>query len=437
MTNGNFATVSNWSGSNSILTISNNEMIITGNGTSVSPTANHSDSMTIKGGERYYFHAKMMVTNSDCQQIRVRTCGDYGSFIINNPIANKWYDVYGLCKIPDAVTETVAYKLFARHTYIDATTSNNKSCKVKEVMMISLNNDFGLGVNPPEHLIKRLFERNGYWEGTQNIIVKNSEDQLPYLEKANKGYVIDNPVAHQSRSRKPIISFQCDDGYYEDYLKLHKFSDKYGVPFTSAIYKNSTMPISTMLYLQDVLGWEFNSHTYDHVVLANLATEAEIEHQMKTSKEYMESLGLSCNTIIYPEGSNDERVRRIGKKYFSCGATTNTGINTGVVPSFYLKRVGLGSFQSTPTYDFYKSKVDEAIATNGWLIFMLHPSAPAHDEAQQLIIDQLIQYIIAQGIEVKTLIDGYEDFGNAIEIGDYIGGTEGIAISKNGERKNI
>ena len=68
---------------------------------------------------------------------------------------------------------------------------------------------------------------------------------------------------------------------------------------------------------------------------------------------------------------------------------------------------------------------------------MLHPSAPAHDEAQQLIIDQLIQYIISQGVEVKTLIDGYGDFGNAIEIGDYIGGAEGIAISKNGERKNI
>lgn len=126
----------------------------------------------------------------------------------------------------------------------------------------------------------------------------------------------------------------------------------------------------------------------------------------------------------------------MAKKYYNCGFSGESGINTGVIGSFYIKRYALGSFLNW-TLEQYKALIDDAVAQNGWLVFVLHPNNPEHTEVQQDKIHSIIQYIQSLNVEIMTVSDGYEVFGNALEIGDYIGGTEGIAISKTGEKKNI
>jgi peptidoglycan/xylan/chitin deacetylase (PgdA/CDA1 family) len=185
------------------------------------------------------------------------------------------------------------------------------------------------------------------------------------------------------------------------------------------------------------LGWEIASHTNSHVVLSSLATEEEIETELKNSKEILISKGYNVKNLVYPQGSSDERVRRIAKKYYNCAVTTNAGVNTGVLPSFYLKRYPLGAYSGQATFDTYKTQVDLAVANNGWLIFMLHPHDAAHDALQQQYLEQTIQYIQSINVEIMTLQDGYDVFGNVLEAGDYIGGSDGIAISKTGVCKNL
>ena len=451
ITNGNFAKNANWSVNYGLMTISSNTLTATGNGANKDVTAVHTGTMVIKGGEHYYFHAKMMCPdNTLCKQIRVRTCGDYGSFIINDPISNKWYDIYGLCTIPSNVAESTVYTMLARHSYEDAASANGKSCKVKDCILISLNEDFGLGVNPHEYLLKRMLQRSGYFEGTQDIVIKNSHDDLMLRIDNDRNYLLDYRPPQHTRPRKACVTFICDDGYYADYEKLRRFSEEYNAPFTSAIYKNSTMPISVMLMLQDDFGWELCSHTYDHsfseggteIYLDDLSEE-QIEYEFRESRKYMEQRGLRCSTIVYPNGRSDERVRRIAKKYFKCGATTIRGFNDGVIPSFYLNRYPLGAFASGElrTFEGLKALVDQANTDNSWLIFMLHPADEinqgGHTAEQNAILGQLIQYINSIDVDIRTFTDAYEYFANAVEIGDYTGGSNGIAISGIAVTKNI
>ena len=68
---------------------------------------------------------------------------------------------------------------------------------------------------------------------------------------------------------------------------------------------------------------------------------------------------------------------------------------------------------------------------------MLHPHMPEHTTALTETIASLIEYIQSIGVEIMTLNDGYNVHGNALECGDYTGGSSGIAIGFDGNVANI
>lgn len=260
-------------------------------------------------------------------------------------------------------------------------------------------------------------------------------------------------------SRRPLVTIVADDGWANDYIKLMDMVDKVHETYpdanipccislqTNAVHLPNGMTLEQALYSQNELGWEYACHV-DGTNLENLATENEIEDLIVSSLKLYDLYGLNVQNIVYCEGGNDERVRRIAKKYFNCGATTlpwyggedTTSDNTGIIGSMYLKRHGLGIYPSGDgTFENdYKVAVDNAIAHNGWLIFMLHPNSAEHDETQQQYFIQTIKYCIEQGVDIVTLQQGYDIFGNVLECGDFLGSTsaypeQGFAISKNGE----
>ena len=201
----------------------------------------------------------------------------------------------------------------------------------------------------------------------------------------------------------------------------------------------STMEEWHELYLQNELGWEFASHPRN-TALAELETEEDIENAMIETNEYLTNRGLIYHNLVYPFGEHDERVRRIAKKYYRCACTTDpNGLNKDVVSSFTLHRypIGYGGTAETNTLANLKAKVDEAVANNSWLIFMLHPQMSAHTDELTQTIDDLITYIKSIGVDILTLNDGYDIFGNALECGDFTGGDTGFAIGFDGARKNI
>lgn len=432
VTNGNFANgMATWTKNFCTSSISDNVLTLTGDGSDSRVNCANVTSINI-GDVKYFVSVDVMVTDSDCTEILLRLAGGYASVSIINPVANKWYTLATAYKSNQSGTQS-AFTLNAY--YADNATQSGKVFKVKNAIGIQTNVDFGLGINPPLYKLMNIVSMNGFWSGTENVVIEAFSIGKA-INNVENNYLLTSRNAYQSL-RRPIVTFICDDGWQDDYDKLIAISEKHQVPFVSAIFDGSTMKEWNELYLQNELGWEFASHP-ENSPLADKATEADIRKAMVDTNEYLTNRGLKYYNIVYPYGSSDERVRRIAKEYYRCGCTTNAGINTGVVPSFYLDRwpMGYGNGDNN-TLDFFKGKVDEAVTADGWLIFMLHPHMAQHTDALTQIVDDLIAYIKSIGVEIMTLNDGYNVFGNALECGDYIGGTDGLAISFDGQIANI
>lgn len=249
-------------------------------------------------------------------------------------------------------------------------------------------------------------------------------------DAANKGYVDDAIAVEKNKStngtwttRKPFITFTADDGYTQDISILEPIFKKYNIPCCIAMISTQINNLEKRLDLQNNHGWEVICHSTNSTPFTDM-TLAEAENAMVTSKEALESMGFVIKDVAYPSGMCNSQIKQIAKKYFRAGYEFNphetTSLNTGILDSFSIFRVPLGSFTNGSNYstlDYYKSCVDNAVANNGWLIFCLHSGASAFDATQQQYLDDLLAYIQSLGVETGNLSAGYEVFGNYIECG--------------------
>lgn len=412
--------------------VSNN--VLTATGGSSANTVEIRYYMPALANKHVFCVVDVQVNDDSCNKLSLYVSGRLNRSEIVKPIKDKWYRIAAYYTGTNPSNQNLIFEVVA--LYANSTTANGKTFNIKNAIAFYNDSDYGLGVKPPFYKLMNIVKMNDFWIGAKELTIEEYNYKYDTINNSQDSYVLPCRNAHQSL-RRPIVTFVCDDGWQDDYYKLAPISEKHQVPFASAIFDGSTLTEWQEYYLQNELGWEFVSHP-ENAPLADKATEAAIIKAMIDTNEYLTNRGLKYYNIVYPYGSSDERVRRLAKKYYRCGCTTNAGINTGVVPSFYLDRwpMGYGNGDNN-TLNFFKSKVDATVAANGWLIFMLHPHMEQHTETLTQIIDDLITYIKSIDVEIMTLNDGYSIFGNALECGDYIGSTDGIAISFDGHTANI
>jgi len=288
----------------------------------------------------------------------------------------------------------------------------------------------------------------------EDIITLNEQlvDTENTLNGTNQGEKINVPGAMRLalRQRRPMISFVSDDGTIQDFTILKAIFEFYGitcgVALISSFIGNSGYMAKSHIDVLYGLGWEVMSHTVNHAHLAELTTEDAIESELRDSKETLKSMGYEVNTIIYPFGSEDERVRRLARKYYRTGAISYNGRNDFPLATYRMNRVALGSYfdagTGTDTYEYYKSHVDACRENNEYLIFELHPGNPVFDATQQQYLRDIIEYIQSLNIEIVNVNEAIEEIGNLIDTGDYVKGEanphfvvscDGSGFSSDGE----
>jgi peptidoglycan/xylan/chitin deacetylase (PgdA/CDA1 family) len=94
----------------------------------------------------------------------------------------------------------------------------------------------------------------------------------------------------------PLVTFIADDGYSADVKYLKPLSDKYNVPFTSAIITNWIgqsyfMTLAQLNTLNATGRWEFVSHTKSHPYLTTLSP-AQLDLELKGSQDWLKSHNL-------------------------------------------------------------------------------------------------------------------------------------------------
>lgn len=189
------------------------------------------------------------------------------------------------------------------------------------------------------------------------VRVKEFETQMQYLHDAGYTPIFASEIASAKNFEKPVI-ITFDDGYKDVYTNAFPILKKYNLKanvymISDWIGGDAYMDTDMTKEMSDSLLIEIGSHTVDHKGLASLSSE-EIEYELKTSKEHLETMINKPVTVIaYPKGSYDNRVVNTTKKYYTYGLSTNNGkenpdrLNKYTLNRIYVYRgTGLDAFKN-------------------------------------------------------------------------------------------
>lgn len=223
------------------------------------------------------------------------------------------------------------------------------------------------------------------------------------------------------KTRRPMMTFIDDDGREQFPSKWESIIKDKNIPVTVCLVTSFVGTINYMdwdtIHRMKKLGVEFISHTHTHPLLTEI-TEEEVRYEFETSQRILREQGLQPNALVYPGGSDNAFVRQITREYFRTGIAIGNRVNYPPLRTYRLYRFPLASDYNN-TLDIYKSRIDEAIENNGWVVWMSHSQYPSFTEEQEQNIRELIDYARSKGMDIVNVNDGLDAFGNVLDVGDY------------------
>ncbi len=201
---------------------------------------------------------------------------------------------------------------------------------------------------------------NDVAENALTVNTEQFEAQMKYL--SDNGYHTITPYdmmdAWENGTKLPdnpvIITF--DDGYVDNCTNAFPILEKYQlkatifmIPDYVGVYPNY-LTWAQAAKMQESGLIHFESHTLNHSVLTELKSPEEIYHQLRDSKEAIESrLNSNVEFIAYPCGSYSPEIAELTKRAGYRGAfTVNYGLADPRDQKFILDRVPIfGANQHT------------------------------------------------------------------------------------------
>ncbi len=200
-------------------------------------------------------------------------------------------------------------------------------------------------------------------EGDQwpkSLIIKPAvfEEQLKYLKSQGYTIVTVAELAQRLENGESVdryIALSFDDGYKNNYSVALPLLQKYDAKASFFVINRD---IGDELHMNEqeikgliAAGMELGSHSYSHNPLAKI-DEKYLVWETDTSRYWLKKKfdGYIVRTLAYPNGSYDEKVMAVAKKYgFYRALTGHVGVNTAV------------SYQNAPMEMYRVNIIDEDI----------------------------------------------------------------------------
>jgi len=229
---------------------------------------------------------------------------------------------------------------------------------------------------------------------------------------------------------KPQVLFTFDDNRSSDYDYVFSYMDDLGLRGT--LYVNgSTVDGDSATTLEEVTemydaGWAVANHTYNHIELTTLSTQAEMEEEIRLNSEWLKTNGFTraWDHFAYPNGSYNTTVlaavaaqnMKTARSVIS-GAAAYQPISKGLFNPYTLKIMNM---KDTTTLQAAKDKIDDAILTGTAMIFMFHRIVDGEPESEiqwpkddfEALIDYAKTKQDQQQISIVTIDELYERFTN-------------------------
>lgn len=193
------------------------------------------------------------------------------------------------------------------------------------------------------------------------------------------------------------ISFTFDDGLETALTQAAPTLAQYGLSGTDYIItgcvgmatqpntcrantKTTYMSWDQVVRLQNTYGWEIGSHTVNHYCLASIGdgtdcqtkklTPAQVDNELASSKAALATHGFNAVDFSSPYGDyNNQTLAAIAKYYESQRGFGDLGINGFPYSDYFLRVMQV---QGSVTVAQVEQAVDQAIATNQWLVLVMH-----------------------------------------------------------------
>jgi len=202
-----------------------------------------------------------------------------------------------------------------------------------------------------------------------------------------------------------LVTFVFDDGP-DTNLSIKTLFDAQGevacaaIP-TDYIGTGGYMTWANVITLQ-AGGWEILNHGETHTNLTTL-NEAQIRAEFDVSQALFKANGITPTNMAYPHADTNETVTGVVQEYFRSGRLGGVYVNPQIIDVYVL--VSRHADDHTLIND-YKADVDIAKAGNRWVIFYIHST----DEDDETMLNTLIDYIQAEGVDIVTINQGLDIF---------------------------
>lgn len=156
------------------ITVSDNKLLATGKGATISVNAINISDVPVKIGNKYYLRVKVKVTNAESTKIILQFDGSANGtnktvYTLNNPVQDQEYIISLIDTLPNDATGT--FKIILSHEYATASASTGKVMEVSYLNIIDLTSTFGAGNEPKLSDVEGLLAKftNSYFNGTENL----------------------------------------------------------------------------------------------------------------------------------------------------------------------------------------------------------------------------------------------------------------------------
>src|SRR6266540_1711646 len=274
-------------------------------------------------------------------------------------------------------------------------------------------------------------------------------------------------AAVQNPAPSAKVSFTFDDGLQSVYSQAAPTLAAHGLTGTSYVisgcvgmtaspntcHANTSakyMDWTQIQAIQNTYGWEIGSHTVTHPYLAtsdatdgqpNVLTPAQVSAELINSKQVFASHGINTTDFASPYGDyNNAVLAQVAKTYESHRGFADQNNNVWSYNDMILNDMQV---QGGVTVAQVKTRIDQAIASNQWLILTFHDiktnasTNPIDYEYKTSDLDQIAAYAQSKASQIKNvnIRDGLvKSTVNAMPNGDLSAGLNQGWTTNNGSQ---
>lgn len=266
-------------------------------------------------------------------------------------------------------------------------------------------------------------------EMLDDVAYQSDLSQLIYQQNKTRRNVSRFLESSASSYRTPslaqggVISFIDDDFRVQSYTELYPVIKANAIPYGFAVIPSYVgRTISTDTFGTEEHLWEMSadynvelmSHTWSHQGMSD--TDAKTQHyQLQRAKEWFISQGIYVKSFVYPYGHDSDLTHGIVNQYYESAYDFGENVieNFDTIRNYIIKRY---TFNYDSPMAQLKAAIDQAHATNGWIVFTTHAGLGGYwDSSMPAKVAELAQYARNAGCKLLKPSDAFQIYGNIVE----------------------